>query len=441
MLNGIFIALFAGSVLVAAFSGTMAETNQAALDAAKNAVMVIAFGLIGPMALWLGFMRVLRDAGFMSSIARALSPVMVRLFPDVPAEHPAMGAMILNLSANVLGLGNAATPFGLKAMRELETLNPRPGVATNAMALFLAINTSGVAVLPLGVIAIRASLGSTNAAGILVPSVLATLCSTALAVVIAKWLERRALFAAERTGAGAPAGAAPASAAAAAITGIDEAEQIAGLHARSDPTRRLLFAGYAVLLAVALVLQLANGGASAPGFESLKEVLNTWLLPVLMATIVLFGFARRVKVYDSFIAGAREGFEIAVMIIPFLVAILVGVAMLDKSGALGALIGAVAPVTSLVGFPAEALPMALIRPLSGSGAMAVMTQTMTTHGPDSFIGFLVSVISGSTETTFYVLALYFGSVGVRAARHTVLACLAADFAGIAAALFFSRIFF
>jgi len=230
-------------------------------------------------------------------------------------------------------------------------------------------------------------------------------------------------------------------AAAAAITGIDEAEQIAGLEARSDRVRRGMFAGFGALLAVALVLELARGGSGADGFESLKEVLNSWLLPVLMASIVLFGFARRVQVYDAFIAGAREGFEIAVMIIPYLVAILVGVAMLDKSGALGALIRLVAPVTSLVGFPAEALPMALIRPLSGSGAMAVMTQTMQTHGPDSFIGFLVSVISGSTETTFYVLALYFGSVGVRAARHTVLACLAADFAGIAAALFFSRLFF
>ena len=165
VLNAIFIALVAGAVLVAAFTGTMAATNQAALDAAKNAVMVVALGLVGPMALWLGFMRVLREAGFMASVARALAPVMRRLFPDVPAEHPAMGAMILNLSANVLGLGNAATPFGLKAMRELETLNPRPGVATNAMALFLAINTSGVAVLPLGVIAIRASLGSTNRRG------------------------------------------------------------------------------------------------------------------------------------------------------------------------------------------------------------------------------------------------------------------------------------
>lgn len=440
MLNAIFIALIASSVLVAAFAGTMPATNQAALDAAKNAVMVVAFGLIGPMALWLGFMRVLRDAGFMASIARALSPVMRRLFPDVPAEHPAMGAMVLNLAANVLGLGNAATPFGLKAMRELETLNTRPGVASNAMALFLAINTSGVAVLPLGVIAIRASLGSSNAAGIVVPSLLATACSTLAAVLVAKLLQGRAVFSVERASLGAP-DAASAPSAAAAIRGMAEAEELAGVLARGEPLRRLVFAGFLLLLAFALLRQLASGAPDSSGLEGVKQALDTWLLPALMASIVLFGFTRRVKVYDSFIAGAREGFEIAIMIIPFLVAILVGVAMFRYSGALGALTQAVSPITSLLGFPAEALPMALIRPLSGSGAMAVMTETMTTHGPDSFVGYLVSVINGSTETTFYVLALYFGSVGVRAARHTVFACLAADLTGIAAALVFAKIFF
>ena len=441
MLNAIFIALIAGAVLVAAFTGTMPATNQAALDAAKSAVMVVAFGLIGPMALWLGFMRVLREAGFMASIARALAPVMRWLFPDVPPEHPAMGAMILNLAANVLGLGNAATPFGLKAMRELETLNPRPGVATNSMALFLAINTSGVAVLPLGVIAIRSSLGSTNPAGIVVPTLLATACSMVVAVLVAKGLQGRAVFSAERAAAGTPGGAAPVAEATVAIKGMDVAERIAAAHGHSERWRRLFFAGFSILFVFALVRQLASGGPDASGFEALKQVLNTWLLPALMASIVLFGFARRVDVYDAFIAGAREGFEIAIMIIPFLVAILVGVAMFRHSGALDALTTAVSPVTSSLGFPAEALPMALIRPLSGSGGMAVMTETMTTHGPDSFVGYLVSVINGSTETTFYVLALYFGSVGVRAARHTVLACLAADFTGIAAALVFSRIFF
>jgi spore maturation protein SpmA len=441
VLNAIFIALIAGAVGVAAWNGTMPATNQAALEAAKNAVMVIAFGLIGPMALWLGFMRVLREAGFMTSIARAVAPVMRRLFPDVPAGHPAMGAMVLNLAANVLGLGNAATPFGLKAMRELETLNPRPGVATNAMALFLAINTAGVAVLPLGVIAIRASLGSTNPSGIVIPTLLATACGTVVAVLVAKALQNRSLFSVERAAAKTSEATAPVASSAKAIEGIETAEQIAEVRTSPDPLRRWLPVGFAVLLVVALARQLTTGEPGASGFDGAKVVLDTWLLPVLMAAIVLFGFVRRVDVYDAFIRGAREGFEIAIMIIPYLVAILVGVAMFRQSGALGALTGFVSPVTSWVGFPAEALPMALIRPLSGSGGMAVMTETMTTYGPDSFVGYLVSVINGSTETTFYVLALYFGSVGVRATRHTVLACLAADFTGVAAALVFSRIFF
>jgi spore maturation protein SpmA len=439
VLNAIFIALVAGAVLVAAFSGTMTATNQAALDAAKNAVMVVALGLVGPMALWLGFMRVLREAGFMAQVARALAPVMRWLFPDVPAEHPAMGAMILNLSANVLGLGNAATPFGLKAMRELETLNPRPGVSTNSMALFLAINTSGVAVLPLGVIAIRTSLGSTNPAGIVVPTLLATACSMVVAVTVAKLLQGRALFSAERAAASLSGGSAPV--AAPAIAGLDTAEQAAAVERRPDPLRRAAVWVFVALLGYALVQELGSAPPEQSAFDAVKDVLDGWLLPLLMTAIVGFGFARRIDVYDAFIRGAREGFEIAVMIIPYLVAILVGVAMFRASGALGALTAIVSPVTSTVGFPAEALPMALIRPLSGSGGMAVMTETMTTWGPDSFVGYLVSVINGSTETTFYVLALYFGSVGVRAARHTVLACLAADFTGIAAALVFSRIFF
>jgi spore maturation protein SpmA len=434
LLNGIFVALVAGAVLVAAFSGTMPAVNDAALEEAKHAVEVL-LKLVGVMALWLGFMRVLRDAGVMSSIARSLAPVLRRLFPDVPRDHPAMGAIVLNLAANVLGLGNAATPFGLKAMRELDTLNPRRGVATNAMALFLAINTSGLAVLPLGAIAVRASLGSTNPAGIIVPSLIASACATAAAIAVAKLLERWPLFAAERAVVrDSNDGASPPGIDFAAL---DAAERIAAPGARMEPARALLFAAFAIALSIAI----ARAFWAEPGFETAKAMLSSWLLPALMAAIVLTGFARRIPVYDSFIAGAREGLQIAVTVLPYLIAILVGVGLFRASGALDAVMGAVEPATSLVGFPAEALPMALIRPLSGSGALAVMTETMSHYGPDSFVGFLVSVINGSSETTFYVLALYLGSVGVRASRHTVLACLAADFAGVAAALAASRAFF
>jgi spore maturation protein SpmA len=439
VLNGIFIALIVGSVVTAAFTGHMAEVNEAWIESARFAVET-AIQLIGVMALWLGLMRVLRDAGLLRAIASALAPLMRRLFPDVPPEHPAMGAMIMNIAANMLGLGNAATPFGLKAMQELDRLNPRKGVATNAMALFLAINTSGVAVFPLGVIAIRAALGSEDAGGILLPSILATFLSTVVAVLVARGLAGRAGYAPERYAEAGPEDE-PEPTLAAGIRGLEDAEDAAAPEPALDRRRALGLLLVAVAIAAALVQQLA-GASARGGLDAFgRELLQSWLLPLLMTAIVLFGFSHRVKVYESFVQGAREGFRIAVMIIPFLVAILVAVGMFRASGALDAIILAVAPVTSLIGFPAEALPMALVRPLSGSGAMGVMMETMKAYGPDSFVGYLVSVMNGSTETTFYVLALYFGSVRVRAARHTVVACLAADATGALAALFWCRIFF
>ena len=435
MLNGIFVALVAGAVVVGALAGKLPELNDAALASAKSAVEIL-IGLVGVMALWLGFMRVLREAGFLAGVARALAPALKRLFPEVPPDHPAMGAIVMNLAANVLGLGNAATPFGLKAMRELESLNPRPGVATNAMALFLAINTSGLAVLPLGAIALRASLGSKNAAGIVVPSLIASACATLAGIAAAKLLERWPVFAAERAAAResvTPGAAAPA----ADFAALAAAEKLAASAPPAAPQR----AAVAALCAAALAFGVARAFAQDPSFETAKTMLSSWLLPALMAAIVLAGFARRVPVYDAFIAGAREGLGIALTVLPYLLAILVAVGLFRASGALDALVSALAPVTGLVGFPAEALPMALIRPLSGSGALAVMTDTMQRYGADSFPGFLVCVINGSSETTFYVLALYLGSVGVRASRHAVFACLAADLAGIAAALGASRLFF
>jgi spore maturation protein SpmA len=440
VLNGIFIALIAGAVIAAVFSGTMgAVTTDGIIGGARTAVMDVAIPLIGQMALWLGFMRVLRDAGVMRSIARGLAPIMTRLFPDVPAEHPAMGAMIMNIAANMLGLGNAATPFGLKAMAELNRLNRHPGVATNAMVLFLAINTSGVAVLPLGVIAIRASLGAENAGGIVLPSILATLCSTLVAIAAVKWLQRRPGFAVERYAGSEDPGAGPEEPLAGGLAKPPETEE-----PEMPPASGWRLALMLGVFAVVLVGAGRHFVTAAPvdgGFETAKEMLSSWLLPTLLVVIAMFGFSRRVKVYESVVKGAREGFEIVVMIIPFLVAIIVAIAMFRASGLMELLIGALAPVTSLVGFPAEALPMALIRPLSGSGAMGVMTETMITYGPDSFVGFLVSVLNGSTETTFYVLAVYLGSVQVRAARHAVAACLLADATAVAAATLWSRLFF
>jgi spore maturation protein SpmA len=439
VLNGIFLALVVGAVVAAAFGGTMSQvTNDGVIGGAKAAVE-IAIGLIGQMALWLGFMRVLRDAGVMRSIARGLAPIMTRLFPEIPAEHPAMGAMIMNIAANMLGLGNAATPFGLKAMVELNRLNRHPGVATNAMVLFLAINTSGVAVLPLGVIAIRASLGAENTGGIVLPSILATMCSTLVAILVAKWLQGRRSFAIERSADA--EGSEPEAGGSLSDAIAREPEPEPPEPAPATGWRLVLMLGVLAAIGFGAARHLASAAPVDGGFETLKSMLSTWLLPTLLVTIAVFGFGRRVKVYESVVKGAREGFDIAVMIIPFLVAILVAIGMFRASGLMEWLIVGVAPITSAVGFPAEALPMALIRPLSGSGAMGVMTETMLAYGPDSFVGFLVSVMNGSTETTFYVLAIYLGSVQVRAARHAVAACLAADATGIVAATLWSRLLF
>ncbi len=434
MLNGILLFLIVGATIAAAYTGRMDAVTKASIDSAKTAVE-LALGLIGQMALWLGMMRILRDGGLLAAFSRALAGVMRPLFPEIPAGHPALGALVMNIAANMLGLANAATPFGLKAMKELDRLNPRKGVATDAMALFLAINTSGVAVMPLGVIAVRGALGCEDPAGIFFPSILATACSTFVAIVLARGLARHPRFA---IGAYTPDPELDAEADDAdTIRGMDEAEEIASLERSAEGWRAALVPVFALLWVVALGWHLS--AAEGTAFERVRDVLGQWLLPTLMALILLFGASRRVRVYESFVAGAKEGFEIAVMIIPFLVAILVGIGMFRASGLLDVLITGLRPLVAPLGFPPEALPMALIRPLSGSGALSVLMDTLKTHGKDSFVGFVVSVMNGSTETTFYVLALYYGSVRVRQTRHTVLACLAADLTGILAAVAVSRL--
>ncbi|MCH8084234.1 MAG: spore maturation protein [Myxococcales bacterium] len=411
----------------------MPAVNEALFDSARRAV-TIALGLIGTMALWLGFMRVLRDAGVMAKIASGLAPVMRWLFPAIPADHPAISAMILNMSANVLGLGNAATPFGLKAMQELQKLNPNKAVATDSMALFLAINTAGIAVIPTGVMAIRHSLDSANPGAIFFPSILATLCSTITAIIVAKSLARLKVFSLERYTSICPASSSEVEAE------IDEIEL-----PETPESQRLSRWGVALMVGIAAwVVAMAVRDLTAPGSDTtvvVEELFNTWLMPLLAVAIVLYGLSARVKVYDSLIEGAREGFQIVIMIIPFLVAIIVAIGVFEASGALDLVLKPLSKVTSLIGFPVEALPMAIMRPLSAQGASGVMIATMQTHGPDSFIGYLVSVISGSTETTFYVLAVYCGSIRLRATRHAVFACVAADIAGVLASLFWCKLFF
>lgn len=432
-MNFIFVGLIVVAVLAAAFTGTMGEVSTKSLEAATSAV-TLALSLAAQMTLWLGLMGVLKEAGVMRSVARAVRPLMVRLFPDVPAEHPAMSAMVMNMAANVLGLGNAATPFGLKAMAELDTLNRRKGVATNAMALFLVINTAGLAVVPNTVVAMRAALGSKDAAGVIVPSLISTVLSTLVAIAICKLLEHRRAFAPERS-AELPHDGAGASAEAPAV----EAEP--SPHSAPSVLRRVVVLAVSLALLGALVrLYLTTPPDTSAGALT-RAVSSDWVLPVLMLAIVLVGFGRNVRVYEAFVAAAKEGFTVGVVVLPYLVAILVAVGMVRASGALDAFTRLLAPVSGAIGFPSEALPMALIRPLSGSGATGVMTETMKAHGPDSFVGYLVSLINGSSETTFYVLTLYFGAARVRAARHTLLACISADVIGLAITTAICHLFF
>jgi spore maturation protein SpmA len=436
LLNWVIIVLIAGATLIAAFTGTMEATTKAGIDSAKTAVQ-LAIGLIGQMALWLGMMRILQDAGLLNAISRKMVRVLRPLFPDIPEGHPAMAAIVMNMAANMLGLANAATPFGLKAMKQLDRLNPHKGVASNSMALFLAINTSGVAVMPLGVVAVRGMMDCADPAGIFLPSMLATACSTIVAVIVSKSLCNLPIFAIKPL----DGDEIETQDDAADIKGMDEAEAIASESRSASGWRRIVMPAFVSAMTFALVLRVTQAPIGESGFDTFRIILGQWILPTIMAMIVLFGLSRQVRVYESFVKGAKEGFEIAIMIIPFLVAILVAIGVFRASGGLEAITSVLAVPLAAIGFPVDALPMALIRPLSGSGALTVLMDTLNTHGKDSFVGFVVSVMNGSTETTFYVLALYFGSIQVRRARHTVIACLAADLTGIIAAVVISTLWF
>jgi len=421
-MNVIFLVMVGSAFLVAAWrqllwvpaagqSAPMEALTAAILQAAAGAVD-LAIGLVGVMTLFLGLMKVAEAGGMLQILARLIRPLMVRLFPEVPADHPAMGAMILNMSANMLGLGNAATPFGIRAMQELDRLNPHKGTATNAMALFLAINTSSVTLLPTGVIALRDAAGSLNAAAILPTTLFATLASTTVAILAAKLYQR--------------------------WTTVQEiaAEPGPATESTGAPLTELSDGqaqGYPLWVSVLALLALL---AMVPLAVRFGRQVSPWIIPGLLAFFLGFGAVRRVRVYEVLVEGAKEGFQVALRIIPYLVAILVAVAMLQASGVMAALVNLLGPLTGKIGLPAEALPMALMRPLSGSGAYGIMTAIMKDPaiGPDSYTGYLVSTLQGSTETTFYVLAVYFGAVQVRRVRHAMAAALTADLVGVAGAI-------
>jgi spore maturation protein SpmA len=392
------------------------DVTKAALDYAGTAVN-IALGLIGIMALWLGVMKVAEDAGLITLIAKWLKPLMKRLFPDVPADHPAMGSMIMNISANMLGLGNAATPFGLKAMEELDKLNSNKGTATNSMVTFLAINTAGLTLIPATAIAVRAAAGSSDPAIIIGTSIFGAGCATIAGVTAAKVLEKFPV-------------------------------KGGFINWLKGSLKGIMIASAVIILA--LLLGFSGIGSRLAGsihflepeyFKRLIEIISVVAIPALILIFIGYGAFKKVRVYEQFVEGAKEGFNIAVRIIPYLVAMLMAIGIFRAGGAMDWLVYILKPVTNLIGMPAEALPMALMRPLSGSGSLGIMTEIIKVHGPDSFIGIMVSTFFGSTETTFYVLAVYFGAVNIKNTRHALPAGLIADIAGILAAVFIVRMLF
>jgi spore maturation protein SpmA len=385
----------------------MQHMNQAMLDASSQAI-TLAIGLIGVMMLFLGLIKILEQGGALTGMARVMYPIFKPLFPEIPPEHPAMGAMMMNLSANILGLGNAATPFGIRAMQSLNQLNPNPGTATNAMILFLVINTTCVTVLPTKIIAMRAAAGSTDPAGVIPAILTASLIATILAVLLTKFIQR---FFSEPTNQPSPISS-------------DLSPQI-DIPLNSKPVPL-----WATLFAISILISLI------PITIFYGKYFSPWVIPTVTVAIFSFGMLKKIKIYECFIEGAKEGFDVAIKIMPYLVAILLAVAMFRESGGLDYLTQLLGQYTRYLGLPAEALPMALLRPFSGSGSFGLLASVLNDPnlGPDSYVGYLVSTLMGTTETSFYVLAVYFGAIQIKKFRHAVIAAVIADIIGVTCAV-------
>lgn len=408
VLNYIWIAFFIAAFAIAlcrllfmgdtevfpAIINSTFETSKTAFE--------ISLGLTGVLSLWMGLMKIGEQGGLVNALAKGLSPIFNRLFPDIPKGHPVTGTMFMNISANMLGLDNAATPMGLKAMQELQELNTKKDTATNPMIMFLVLNTSGLTLIPMSVLLYRTQLGAAQPTDVFIPILLATTVSTIAGLLVTSIYQRINLF--NRT--------------------------------------MLLF-----LFGVALFLAAGTWGVASLSRVQV-ELFSTTLANVLLFTIIVLfivsGMLRKVNVYEAFIEGAKEGFTTAVRIIPYLVAILVAVGVFRASGGMDVLIGAVAWCVEACGGNSDfvgALPTALMKPLSGSGARGMMIDAMTTYGADSFAGRLACLFQGATDTTFYIIAVYFGSVGIRKTRHAVTCGLIADAAGILAAIVIGYLFF
>ena len=408
VLNYIWVAFFViaflvalGKLLLLGDTGIFTELVNSTFTSSKNA-FEISLGLTGLLSLWMGIMKIGEKSGMIQALSRWLSPVFCRLFPDIPKGHPAMGSIFMNLSANMLGLDNAATPLGLKAMKELQELNPRKDTATNPMIMFLVINTSGLILIPVSIMMYRAQMGAAQPTDIFIPTLLSTAISTTVGVLTVSISQRINLL--------------------------------------CKPI--LLLAGGISLFFAALIWVFVRVGRDEMGPYSTLAA-NIILFSIILLFIV-WGVWKRTNVYDAFIEGAKEGFGTAVRIIPYLVAFLVGIAVFRASGAMDLLVGGIEWVVAACGVDTGfvgALPTALMKSLSGSAANGLMIDTMEQYGADSFVGRLSCVARGASDTTFYILAVYFGSVGITRTRNAVTCGLIADLSGILAAIFISYLFF
>lgn len=408
VLNYIWIAFFVIAFVIALvkliFMGdyeVFPEMMGSTFESSKTA-FEISLGLTGVLSLWLGIMKVGEKGGMVNALARLLSPVFCKLFPDIPKGHPVTGSIFMNIAANMLGLDNAATPLGLKAMEQLQQLNTKKDTATNPMIMFLVLNTSGLTLIPVSIMVYRAQLGASQPTDIFIPILLATFFSTMAGIIITSLYQRINLL-----------------------------------------NKVMLLTVGGMSLVVAGIIW---------GFGQLDKdqmnIVSTTVANILLMTIIvgfiMAGVRKKINVYDAFIEGAKEGFQTAVRIIPYLVAILVGIGVFRASGAMDMIIDGIKWTVEVLGGNTDfvgALPTALMKPLSGSGARGMMVDAMTTYGADSFVGRLSCVFQGSTDTTFYILAVYFGSVGIRYTRHAVACGLLADLAGVIAAIAICYMFF
>jgi spore maturation protein SpmA len=407
-LNIVWIAFFIVAFVIAIYKFLFLHDTEVfktlvdgMFDSAKGSVIDVAFPLAGTMVFFLGLMNIAERAGAINWIARLLNPFMKRLFPEVPEKHPAMGQMVMNFSANMLGLDNAATPFGLKAMESLQSINPDKEKATNAQIMFLVLHTSGLTLIPLTIISYRLAAGSTEAASVFIPCVLATICTTLASIFIVGFKQKL----------------------------------------KWDSVLLTWLLGLVALVAGMLFFVQQMGAEQK---EIFSRVTGNMILLLLVVLIIIGGMLKKINVFDAFIDGAKGGFDVILKIIPYLVGMLVAIRVFRDSGALGYMVDGLSWVIGLTGVDTAftpALPVAIMKPFSGSGARGLMLDVMKSNGPDSFVGKLASTFQGSADTTFYIIALYFGSVGIKKVRYAIWAGVLADLLGVVAAILIGYVFF